>query len=305
MRAFVVASMVTCVFAAGAARAQVAIAATITDGNVVQRQIAGALVTAVSERWQTLPPFTAKEIARCQAGDTGCLRRLAREQNASHLLIVGMAPIGFRDVIVAVQLFDISADRALFEESIVQPGGDLAKLEETHLLAARLLNTKGPPAGQRKQRGVAIDVKYRDEVVLDFKEGAPPASSGDVGPLPLVVSSVAIVAGLAEMIGATIWLGVVHFLSYDFVRAELRQTDPRAVPGKGEPDPGGQDWDEGKSTGYGPPGGRALALKAHRHNQYWQYRGGTVGALLMVAGGATSAIAGAAGVATWLPEPTE
>lgn len=142
--------MVTMVFgvhaASTSARAQVAVAVTVAEDDASQRDIAARIVSVARKSWQMqAPQLTIEQTRDCAAGDTECLRKLAKSVNASHLLVIGVAPLGVRDRVVAVQLFDAAKAGPLYEESVVQSG--LAEdLPDVQSLAARLVAVKGPPA---------------------------------------------------------------------------------------------------------------------------------------------------------------
>lgn len=147
----------TCALVAGAlvagaaltttsARAQVAVAVTIAEEDASQRDLAAKVVSVAHKRWSMLhPQLTSAQTKTCAAGDSECLRNLAAQANATFLLVVGVAPLGVRDRVVAVQLFDVKEPTPLFEESVVQSG-----LNEDYVdvkrLAANLVGTRGPPA---------------------------------------------------------------------------------------------------------------------------------------------------------------
>lgn len=131
--------------AAAPATAQVAVTVASSDDDAAQRDLAAAVVTTVRGRWQMLTPqLQASSVKVCKTGDTACLRALAAQAHATHLLVVGVAPLGVRDHVVAVQLFDVTGAAPLFEESAVQPGA-LEQLQEVSALASRLIEVVGPP----------------------------------------------------------------------------------------------------------------------------------------------------------------
>lgn len=136
----------TCVQAAStSAHAQVAVAVTIAEGDASQRDIAARIVAVARRSWQMqMPQLSVEQTRGCAPGDTECLRKLADSVNASHLLVIGVAPLGVRDRVVAVQLFDAREAGLLYEESVVQSG--LADdLPDVQALAARLVAVQGPP----------------------------------------------------------------------------------------------------------------------------------------------------------------
>lgn len=145
--AFVLAAPLTLVaLAATPARAQVAVAVTIAEEDASQRDIAGKVVSVAREKWKMLQPqLTSSQTKGCPAGDTECLRTVASKANATHLLVVGVAPLGVRDRVVAVQLFDVTKAAPRFEESVVQTGLN-EDLVEVKALASRLVAVAGPPS---------------------------------------------------------------------------------------------------------------------------------------------------------------
>jgi hypothetical protein len=131
---------------ATAARAQVAVAVTMAEEDASQREIAGKVVSVAREKWRMLQPqLTSSQTKGCAAGATECLRKVAAEAQATHLLVVGVAPLGVRDRVVAVQLFDVNKAPPLFEESVVQSGLN-EDLNDVKGLASRLVLVAGPPA---------------------------------------------------------------------------------------------------------------------------------------------------------------
>lgn len=132
--------------AAAPASAQVAVSLAVTDGDASQRHIASAVVEAVRERWRTVSPqMPASATSHCKAGDTACLREAAAKHGATHLVVVAVAPLGIRDRVVAVQLFDVTQAAPLFEESAVQQGFS-EDLDQVRALTTRLVQHAAPPA---------------------------------------------------------------------------------------------------------------------------------------------------------------
>ena len=121
------------------------VAVTVAGGqDSAQADIATAVVKAARTRWQMLaPPLASAKVKSCKTGDTPCLRTIAADAKASHLLVVGVASLGARDHVVAVQLFDVKVAAPLFEDSAVQPAGP--QLKEVAALANRLIEVDGPP----------------------------------------------------------------------------------------------------------------------------------------------------------------
>ena len=132
------------VLCAPSALAQVAVTVTSNEDDASQRAIASAVVTSAQGRWEMLKPLLpASAVKTCKTGDTACLRSVAGAAKATHLLIVGVAPLGSRDHVVAVQLFDVSLVSPLFEDSVVQPGGP-GELRQVKTLTSRLIEVAGP-----------------------------------------------------------------------------------------------------------------------------------------------------------------
>ena len=134
---------------AGAAHAQLAVVTTHAADDAVQRYLVSAVVEAAQSRWEALSPqLLTEELRRCPSNDAGCLRELARKRGASHLLIVGVAPLGPRDAVVSAQLFSVGDEVPLFESTAVQAGdsgGDDDGRSDVRELALRLIATAGPP----------------------------------------------------------------------------------------------------------------------------------------------------------------
>jgi hypothetical protein len=141
--------VVAVLLASAASRAQVAVVTTIADSDATQRQIAASVVTTATQRWDVLrPPLSHGDVTSCPRGDTACLRKVAAGRGATHLLVVGVGPLGIRDHVVAVQLFSVGVDKPLYEESAVQAGdagGSSSGLTEVTSIATRLVQTAGPP----------------------------------------------------------------------------------------------------------------------------------------------------------------
>lgn len=126
------------------ARAQVAVAAAIDGADVSQRSLASLVVGRASEQWSMLDPqLMPSATADCEATDSRCLREVARKRGASHVLLVGVAPVGTRDHVVVVQLFATSDETALYEGSVRQRGSQNTP-EEVERLARELVQTRGP-----------------------------------------------------------------------------------------------------------------------------------------------------------------
>lgn len=187
--AFALAAFALAAFAAIPARAQVAVAVTIAEEDASQRDIASKVVSVAQKKWRMLhPQLTSSQTRTCPAGNTECLRNLATRAKATHLLVVGVAPLGVRDRVVAVQLFDVTDAKPRFEESVVQSG-----LNEDFLdvkkLAANVVATPGPPAYVAPPPFVPV-------------EQAPPS---DIGALSvggfILVGGGALTAGVSVLTG--------------------------------------------------------------------------------------------------------
>jgi hypothetical protein len=151
LRCALLLTLVVAAVAAGAApaQAQVAVATAIAEDDVTQRDLASLVVQPARARWMMLTPqLEAAAVKTCPPGDTECLLRLAKNRGASHLLQVAVVKHGVRDHLLAVQLFSVEALEPLFEESARQPGADDAR-RSVRDVAARLLETAGPPAAPR------------------------------------------------------------------------------------------------------------------------------------------------------------
>jgi hypothetical protein len=136
----------------GGGGGDVAISLSIAGDDAVQRDIAAAVVHAAGTRWA----LATKTLDGCAADNVACLRAAAQNTGASWLLDVKVAPLGVRDHVVAVRLFE-TADRMVFEESTVQHGSDGAPVEALckHLLAVQ----PAPPAKPAAAAAPASSVK--------------------------------------------------------------------------------------------------------------------------------------------------
>lgn len=153
-----VAALSTCAATLPAwAEGGVAVAVTIAEEDASQRDLAGNVVSVARQKWRMLQPqLTASQTKGCNAGNTECLRSVAASARADYLLVVGVAPLGVRDRVVAVQLFDIDKVAPRFEESVVQ-SGLTDDLTDVKALAARLVAVSGPPSYVEPPSFVAVE----------------------------------------------------------------------------------------------------------------------------------------------------
>ena len=137
---------------AGAAHAQLAVVTAHAPDDAVQGYLVSAVVEAALTRWEALSPQLLNEDLRsCPANDAECLRELSRKRGATHLLVVGVAPLGPRDAVVSAQLFSVGDEAPLFEGTAVQPGdsgGDDDGRSDVRELSRRLVAISGPPPAQ-------------------------------------------------------------------------------------------------------------------------------------------------------------
>ena len=175
--------------ASATSRAQVAVSTSIAADDPAQRDIAGRVVSRARATWQvaTLQNVDAKD---CKPGDTECLRHRAAERGNSHLLVVGVAPLGVRDHVLVVQLYDVTSATPLFDQNAVQPGGDFDK-KQLDKLAGDLVKVSGPP------------LRLPDEAPLPEAPTVRPAGTLSVIGAGLVV--VGAVAALATVAVATLY----------------------------------------------------------------------------------------------------
>ncbi len=136
-------------FAAGA-RAQVAVVTAHDANDAQQNWLAGAVAAGAMAHWQALSPqLLPQDYRRCAATDFACFCEIAKARGASHVLVIGVAPLGAREAVVSAQLLAASDARMLFEEAVVQPGergGDDAGRAVVLEMVARLVSQEGPPA---------------------------------------------------------------------------------------------------------------------------------------------------------------
>lgn len=180
--------------AAAVARAQVAVVPTHAADDPTQSWLVGTVAEAASSHWQTLSPqLLPAELRRCPANDVSCLGDVARKRGASHLLIVGVAPLGPRDAVVSAQLFAVGADGPLFEGTVVQPGdsgGDDDGRSALRELIARLVATRGPPPARPRPPTEPVDPAGEESGALGMT-GIGALGAGAVG-----VGVTAVVAAL-------------------------------------------------------------------------------------------------------------
>jgi hypothetical protein len=139
----VVTAVVVVAAAALPARAQVAVVTTLPEPDPGQRDVAAGIVAVAAERWQLLsPPLDPDVTAACKT-DTACMLTAARARGASHLLVVGVAGVGRRDHVVALQVLD-AGGRVLFDNTAIVPGGG-APVDVGTTAAAVLARVDGPP----------------------------------------------------------------------------------------------------------------------------------------------------------------
>lgn len=125
------------------ARAQVAVVTTLPEPDPGQRDVAAGILAVAAERWELLsPPLDPDVTAACKT-DTACMLQAARARGATHLLVVGVAGVGRRDHVVALQVLD-SAGRVLFDDTAIVPGGG-APFDVGSSAAAVLTRVDGPP----------------------------------------------------------------------------------------------------------------------------------------------------------------
>ena len=134
---------VLALLASSTSSAQVAVAVTLPDANVTHRDIAASVVRVVAGRWEVLEPALSRQATVLCGLDVECLRGLAAEARASHLLIVGVAGLGLRDAAVSVRLLDASG-RVLFDDAAVVSGSD-DPLRSATDLGERLAATPSVP----------------------------------------------------------------------------------------------------------------------------------------------------------------
>lgn len=144
-----------------AARAQVAVVPTHAADDARQSWLVGTVVEAAGARWHMLSPqLLPADLRRCPGNEVGCLGDVARKHGASHLLIVGVAPLGARDAVVSAQLYAVGTDQPLFEGTVVQPGDagdDDDGRAAVRDLAARLVAAQGPPAARPAPPPAPVD----------------------------------------------------------------------------------------------------------------------------------------------------
>jgi hypothetical protein len=216
-------SVVCAVAAVGspAARADgIALAVNLPDNNAMHRDFAAGFVSVVAERFRLLAPqLLPADTVACRA-DLACLAERAKERGASHLLTIGIAALGPRDVVVSMKLLDVERGTEIFGYSDVATPG----------LDAR---GAGRALGQRelqRVRGMAPPLKRDVEsgVVEDAPRVAPPTALSWAG-MGLVGLSVALVATSAAV-------NIAHYQAAavgDRGAADGGQTDDIALWGVG------------------------------------------------------------------------
>ncbi len=149
MRLALVSTIALAALAAPDARAQLAIVATHDRNNAQESWLAGAVAAGAAAHWQPLSPqLTPADHQRCGSNDHRCLCAEAKRRGASHVLVIGVAPLGARDAVVSAQLYTADDAGVLFEEAVVQPGeagGDDDGRAVVRDLVARLVLEEGPP----------------------------------------------------------------------------------------------------------------------------------------------------------------
>ncbi len=125
--------------------AQMALALTLADQDVRHRDVAGGLVSRLAEHWQFVhPPLAADELALCRA-DTACLLKLAESRGASHLLLLGVAGLGARDVVVTARV--VAKNGAVVADETAVVVGSANAAVDGHAVADTLIaGISGVPA---------------------------------------------------------------------------------------------------------------------------------------------------------------
>lgn len=103
----------------------VAVVVNLPQQDAALREVATGALDAARQRWGLLrPPLKAEAIEVCQA-DNLCLINLANKRGASHLFVVGVAPLGEGEVAVSLLLFETKNGIELMSYTdILVPHGD-------------------------------------------------------------------------------------------------------------------------------------------------------------------------------------
>jgi len=146
--------------AASTANAQVALALTLTDQSPRHRDVAAGIVSRLADQWAFVhPPLAADEIALCR-GERACTIKLAAARGASHLLMLGVAGLGPRDVVVTAQVIAVTAagDGADVADVNAVVVGSANAATDGHDVADTLVAAVGgvPAAQPRPERAIGV-----------------------------------------------------------------------------------------------------------------------------------------------------
>lgn len=131
----------------------VALAINLPDAGPRHREMAAGIVSEAQRRWAMLEPQLTHEAVAACADEEKCLVGLAKKQNASHLLSVGIAALDRMDFVVSVKLVELKSGRELVSHAdIGKPG--FRPLESGINLAKILFDSlpdEGQPASAQSQ----------------------------------------------------------------------------------------------------------------------------------------------------------
>lgn len=202
------------------ARADVAVAVTLPDQNAAHREVAGGLVEALATEWTLLtPPLRPEAVDACR-GEVQCLRALAAQNNASHLVILGIAGLGARDLVLTAQVWNASGIR-LADETAVVTGSAVPRRDGLSLLAS-LKAVEGMPSTTRPDvlSSPSPSPSPPSAAALQPSDATstqgPPEESGISG-IPLLGASLLMAGGATAL--AT-WVGA-NLISVDASRDAL------------------------------------------------------------------------------------
>jgi hypothetical protein len=111
------------------------------------RAFAAGVTEQARKNWHVLmPPMAPEKITRCQS-DVACLSAEAQTQNASHLVILGIAALGPNELVVSIRVLDLATQAEIFSFNEIKAVDSLgsAQQEGSKLAARQFSQVSGLP----------------------------------------------------------------------------------------------------------------------------------------------------------------
>jgi hypothetical protein len=135
------------------------------------RAFAAGVSEEARQRWHVImPPLAPSKVAACQA-DVKCLSSQAKTQDASHLLILGIAALGPAELVVSMRMLDLATGDPIFTFNEIKKLESLgnAQVEGAELGRRQLKRIQGPPPPRQ-------EAPPPEEVVEEVVEEEAPIS---------------------------------------------------------------------------------------------------------------------------------